>query len=187
MISSTSWGSPEFIITKPGVGASGRQVVKHSTKTSEGIASAVTSLNSLAEIDGSAMCQPFIPSIALGETSIICIDAGSGRLEPISAILKVPCEGSFLVQTEHGGTNLQIELTKELIKSSEKVISAIPFSGAADARLEFVQSYSGEFLIMEVEMIEPEMFWSADARGAPKLSEVVVKAARERKKGTTCL
>lgn len=107
------------------------------------------------------LVQPYIESITSeGEYSLFYM---GGRYS--HAIGKVPATGDFRVQEEHGAEIRAIEPPAGLRKVAERVFShlePLPVYGRGD----WVRGSDGEFLLMELELIEPSLYLRTDA-GAP--------------------
>lgn len=104
--------------------------------------------------------QPFVNSV-LDDGEISAFYFG-GQLS--HAVRKVPKQGDFRVQEEHGGDITPLAVTGELRAASDRVIRAItpaPFQ----ARVDLVRLTDGTLAVMELEMIEPSLYFrmSADA------------------------
>ncbi len=73
------------------------------------------------------------------------------------AIQKVPRQGDFRVQEEHGSKITTIEPESALVQAANHVISLIdPLP--VYCRSDFVRGEDGRFLLMELELIEPSMY-----------------------------
>ncbi len=110
------------------------------------------------------MVQPFMSSIIEeGEYSLFFF-AG----EYSHAILKSPKNNDFRVQEEHGGTLLAITPEKPLLALAKKVnqyLSPEPLY----SRLDFVR-YKDTFVIMEIELIEPSLYFNMDKFAAERFA-----------------
>lgn len=76
------------------------------------------------------------------------------------AVLKVPAENDFRVQADFGGKYADKEPPGHLIKSAEFVLSKIP-EKLLYARVDGVNTKDG-FRLMELELIEPDLFLKTD-------------------------
>jgi len=108
--------------------------------------------------DGSLMIQSYEPEIKKGELSLIYI-APSLRF----AVKKVPIDGEFRCQSEFGGstTMVPINAIPDTVKDiAESVLSYINdnVGQLTYCRVDGVLRDSGDFVIMEIEAIEPELF-----------------------------
>lgn len=115
------------------------------------------------------LLQPFIDSIVNeGEYSLFYF-AG----EYSHAILKKPKSGDFRVQEEHGGQLLLIDADEKLKTVASHVLKFIP-GETMYARIDLV-SHEGEYLLMEVELIEPSLYFNMDAKAAERFADAFVK------------
>jgi hypothetical protein len=109
------------------------------------------------------LLQPFLPSIQTeGELSFLYF-AGSFS----HAVLKLPAEGDFRVQTRHGGRLRKYEPSRGELAQADAVLAALPFSEAPlYARVDVLRRESGgPLLLSELELIEPSLYL-AEAPGA---------------------
>jgi glutathione synthase/RimK-type ligase-like ATP-grasp enzyme len=98
------------------------------------------------------MAQPFMPAIvAQGEYSLIFINGVFSH-----AILKKPQNGDFRVQEEHGGIIKAVTAGEKLLAAGRRAIEAVP-GKPLYARVDLLCS-GGDFLIMELELIEPSLY-----------------------------
>lgn len=105
------------------------------------------------------MVQPYIPSlVSKGELSLVFID---GKFT--HAVIKRPKENDFRVQTYHGGT-FEIHLPEKLeIDFGLRVLAAcaaLQHNVPLYARIDICYGDHGELLLMELEAIEPELWWA---------------------------
>ncbi len=101
----------------------------------------------------SFLFQPFEPAImATGEDSLMVF---GGRYS--HAVRKVAKAGDFRVQDDHGGTVGPYQPAREQIELAERAIAAcdpLPVYG----RVDMIQDSRGGYAIMELELIEPELW-----------------------------
>jgi glutathione synthase/RimK-type ligase-like ATP-grasp enzyme len=170
----------ESIVIKPAVGASARGLSKHNVSDEEDLTNALQSISAVAAQDGAALIQPFIAEILNGETSVVCIDS-----KPMAAVLKVPKNGDFRVQEEWGGKNAVIPLTAHLTAAATRALLAIRAVCGEEVlytRLDFVKTTGPagdeDYLLMEAECIEPDLFFNLCPDVAHAMAERVAAAAR---------
>ncbi|GAB5381403.1 MAG: hypothetical protein Alis3KO_34780 [Aliiglaciecola sp.] len=102
------------------------------------------------------MVQPFIQNIVNeGEYSLFYFNGQFSH-----CILKVPKNNDFRVQEEHGGQLRSVQADQAILEASEKVIRAIP-EMPLYVRVDFVK-HNNAFLLMEVELIEPSLYFNMD-------------------------
>jgi hypothetical protein len=110
--------------------------------------------------DRSAMIQPFLTSILEeGEYSLFYFNSQYSH-----AICKQPAKGDFRVQEEHGGQLTSIEPSRAMFTIAEQTIDALP-EEALYARVDIV-SLHGELMIIEVELIEPSLYFNMNEASA---------------------
>jgi hypothetical protein len=208
----THWHTHTLII-KPIVGASARGLSKHTLRdtlthsdynssdcdenySSTAVAHASECVEEVAECDGAALVQPFLPEIMNGELSIVCINR-----VPMGAVLKSPAVGDYRVQEEWGGTYTVRELTPTMVKAATRVLDAFPSGEVLYARLDFVavgveslfavaceghsevcedkcdcvDDTTVTYLLMEAECVEPELFFTL----LPQVSDAIAKRVAE--------
>lgn len=105
------------------------------------------------------MMQPFLPSIQTdGELSLFYF-AG----EYSHAIIKKPKQGDFRVQEEHGGVIEAIEPSVEHLRIGKAALDAVPET-LLYARVDVVRLPDDQFAIIELELIEPSLYFPFDAQ-----------------------
>ena len=103
------------------------------------------------------MLQPFIGSLLeAGEYSLFYFNG-----EHSHTIVKQPQPGDFRVQEEHGGIISPAVATPAQCAVGEAVLRHIPDS-CLYARVDIVASREGEWQVMEVELIEPSLYFRMD-------------------------
>jgi glutathione synthase/RimK-type ligase-like ATP-grasp enzyme len=133
-------------IAKPvvGAGASGLAIMRRDDSSSLDRAAAALHCD--------ALVQPLIPEIRThGETSAMFFHGDFSH-----AVVKRPKQGCILVQHEHGGHTEPATLTTEQLSVARSVLALLP-EPALFARIDMVLTDT-KSLLMEVEVIEPELF-----------------------------
>ena len=121
--------------------------------------------------DGGVMVQPLVGEIEReGEWSLVFID---GRYS--HAVLKRPRSGDFRVQSEHGGSIEALEPPPKLIGAAERILSNMP---APSEPLLYARVdgcvVGGELLLMELELLEPELFLRFAPRSAMLMADALL-------------
>ena len=102
------------------------------------------------------MIQPFLSSVVEeGEYSLFYFGGCYSH-----AILKVPQQGDFRVQEEHGGQLLAVEANIAQQEIAQRALEAMP-AQALYARVDLVRQ-ENEWAIMELELIEPSLYFNLD-------------------------
>ena len=114
--------------------------------------------------------QPFIKNIRIeGEYSLIYF---GNRLSHV--LLKTPKNGDFRVQEEHGGILKAINKPESsLIDFGNKVMGTIPYQ-CLFSRVDVVRG-SNNYLLMEVELIEPSLYFNMDLKSPQMFAEIFNK------------
>lgn len=118
------------------------------------------------------LIQPFQPDIlSAGELSLIVIDGLFTH-----AIRKTPKAGDFRVQDDHGGTVHPHTATEEETLFAERAVAACS-TLPAYARVDIVSTAKG-CRLMELELIEPELFLRFHPPAAAPLARAIRDAIR---------
>ena len=122
--------------------------------------------------DGPAMIQPFLPAIGEeGELSLFYFDRRFSH-----AVRKHPGAGDFRVQEQFGGVNEACEPPAEAITAAEAVLAAVA-EPLLYARVDLIRGLDGRFALIEIELIEPDLFLAYDRRAPERFAEAVRTAA----------
>ncbi len=130
-----------------------------------------TSIKELEKIFSSTefVVQPFIKSVVeKGEYSVFYFNEIYSH-----CILKTPKKGDFRVQEEHGGVLTSIKPHSDLLEASQKVLNALP-EMPLYARVDLVE-INGGFALMEVELIEPSLYFNMDTHSAERFVSAFVE------------
>lgn len=123
------------------------------------------------------LVQPFIDAIRDdGEYSLFFI---GGELS--HTIRKIPAQGDFRVQEEHGAEIRACESPAGLAQTARDVLALVE-PEPLYARADFVQGSSGRFLLMELELIEPSLYLRMDQAAPARFAQAFdsrVRAARQ--------
>ena len=127
----------------------------------------------LAEMvaEGAVMVQPLVAEIEReGEWSLVFF---GGRYS--HAVLKRPRTGDFRVQREHGGTLEAVEPAASVIAAAARAIGAIPLGEGPPlyARVDGC-IVNGELQLMELEVLEPELFLRCAVESAGRLADALL-------------
>lgn len=119
--------------------------------------------------DRSFMVQPFINAIVdEGEFSLFYFSG-----EYSHTILKSPKHGDFRVQEEHGGLISAVVAETELRETAESILT--PLSPMLYARVDLVLNDSGEVMLMELELIEPALYFRMDDESPQRFAAALDK------------
>ena len=104
-----------------------------------------------AAATGRILVQPYLPEIQEGEWSLYFFGGTYSH-----AVLKTPAEGDFRIQEEHGGKTRAAQPPDHVTASAAAIVADVP--DAIYARVDGVV-VNGRFLLMELELIEPELYF----------------------------
>jgi hypothetical protein len=118
----------------------------------------------------SFMVQPFMPSVIReGEFSLFFFKDMYSH-----AILKTPQQQDFRVQEEHGGIIQAIEPEHLLLQTAREVLQQIrPLP--LYSRIDLVRTENNRFALMEVELIEPSLYFSYNEPSAMLFARTIDK------------
>jgi hypothetical protein len=123
--------------------------------------------------DSDLLLQPFLSEIEReGEWSFVYFE---GRFS--HAVLKRPRTGDHRVQWRHGGTHARAEPPSSLLAEAARVLAAAPAPGVY-ARVDGVV-HEGRFLLMELEQVEPFLFFAEAPGSAECCADAVLRALGE--------
>ncbi|RUL75217.1 ATP-grasp domain-containing protein [Dyella choica] len=114
------------------------------------------------------LVQPYLTEVVSeGEWSLLFFEG-----EYSHAVIKRPAAGDYRVQGEFGGTAQAVDADATLIARAKKALSAAAAIGHTDiayARVDGVIS-QGDFLLMELEMIEPLLHLGAQPAASERFA-----------------
>lgn len=115
------------------------------------------------------MVQPFLPSLATqGEISLVYIDG-----QFTHAVRKRPASGDFRVQSIWGGTVKPADPSPEYVELAERALSQLA-STPLYARVDLVSDLDDQPCLIELELIEPNLFLSTHPPAVAALADAVL-------------
>ena len=121
---------------------------------------------------GPALIQPYFESIEkVGEISLIFID---GRFN--HAIRKLPQPGEFRVQPEYDGIISSHVPQADELDAAERILAQIE-EDLLYARIDLVRDERGAPVLMELELVEPDLYLEHDPKGGAAFTSAVAHAA----------
>jgi hypothetical protein len=159
VLGATGWNE---VVVKPAVSASAHRTWRTSP------ARAASDADIYAELvrAGDVLIQPFLPEILDGEWSL-CFIAGTLS----HAVLKRPPPGEFRVQSELGGEVVVADPGAAARAGAEEILALVQAPWLY-ARVDgcLVQ---GDFVLMELELIEPTLFFYANPEAAERFAQAL--------------
>lgn len=149
------------LIAKPQISASAWQTVRWSPGSS---------LDGGPE--GAAIVQPFLPAILdQGEISLIYVSGAFSH-----AIRKRPSPGDFRVQPEHRGIIAPHQPDADERAAAEAILAAVD-EDLLYARVDICRDIGGAPVLMELELVEPDLYLQHDPGRGASFAEAVARAA----------
>lgn len=159
----------EAAVVKPAISGAARHTYVVREESAE------TVQTQLDELVGNEalLLQPFVPSIQeRGEVTLMMIDGHHTH-----AVRKIAADGDFRVQDDHGGRVVAHEASAAERALAEAAIAACS-PRPAYARVDMVQGEDGRQLLMELELIEPELWLRMCPTAGDQLADVIAKTVR---------
>lgn len=150
--------SSQKLIVKPRIGANADDTYVLSSVEDESRRSALRVFSKQP-----FLLQPFLPSILeCGEYSLFYF---GGQLS--HAILKQPAQGDFRVQEEHGGRITLVPAPEEIRAVADHAMSCVGES-LLYGRVDVVRLAAGGAAVMELELIEPSLYFDQDREASER-------------------
>lgn len=120
---------------------------------------------------GPVILQPFLPSV--GEEGELSLFYFGGVLS--HAVAKVAKAGDFRVQPQYGGATMAIDPSPEARDAAAAVLAACG-KDLTYARVDLIRCLDGSLTLMELEVIEPDLFLAFAADGGAAYGRAVLKS-----------
>ena len=122
--------------------------------------------------DGPALVQPYLPAIEHdGELSVFYI---GGRYS--HAVRKAPRPGDFRVQPQHGGAITAVEPAADEREAAEAILAAVE-EPLLYARVDLVRGLEGRPELMELELVEPDLYLGHSPEAARAFARAAISTA----------
>ncbi|MBM4013510.1 MAG: hypothetical protein FJ293_00895 [Planctomycetes bacterium] len=158
---------PELIV-KPAVSGAARETHRIDGANAAAVAPRLAALLQREAL----LVQPFRPEVlSAGEVSLIVI---AGRFS--HAVAKRPKPGDFRVQDDHGGTVTAHAADAAEIDFALRAVAAAP-APPLYARVDVIE-HAGRLELMELELIEPELFFRFRPEAADELALAIATRLR---------
>jgi glutathione synthase/RimK-type ligase-like ATP-grasp enzyme len=156
------------VVVKPTVSAGAWRTVRCSARDLR-----ATTLPPLPSSGGAGwMVQPFLPEIVTdGELAFVFVEGAFSH-----AVRKEPKAGDFRVQWTHGGRETPVAASLALVAQAAAALAAAPDAGLY-ARVDGVVR-DGRLWLMELELIEPYLYFGHEPTAAPRLAAALARRLR---------
>uniref|UniRef100_UPI001CA35847 ATP-grasp domain-containing protein n=1 Tax=Streptomyces sp. WAC05950 TaxID=2487419 RepID=UPI001CA35847 len=175
-----SYGEEDFegthgVVVKPSVSAGARDTARYEPGRG---ADAERHARMLLGQGRTAMVQPYLPLVEEGERALVFFAGTFSHAIRKQALLTEPGEMDN-ARVAHPGAALHTPTEAEL-RTARAALAAVPSPDEPlFARVDLVLDEAREPVLMELELIEPNLFLGLDPRGADRLALAVAAAARE--------
>ena len=154
-------------VVKPAVSGAAR----HTYRIDEASAAAHDPIVNELLVDEAMIVQPFQRAIVEGGEITVMVFGGRAS----HAVRKVAREGDFRVQDDHGGSVHAHVPSDEEVDFAQRAMAAVdptPVYG----RVDFIRDNEGELAVMELELVEPELWFRLDPPSAERFAEALAAA-----------
>ena len=149
------------IVTKPQVGTNSQ----HTFVLDEYVSADLLSKLENTFANRPFFVQPFMSNVqSEGEYSLFFFGG-----EYSHAILKTPEQGDFRSQEEHGAEIKSVVATSEQIMAAEKLLALVE-PQPTYVRADLVRDENDNYLLMELELIEPSLYLRTNAGAADRFA-----------------
>jgi glutathione synthase/RimK-type ligase-like ATP-grasp enzyme len=123
-----------------------------------------------------ALIQPFLPAVTEeGELSLLYF---GGRFS--HALIKRPKAGDYRTQGQHGAVETGIDAPEGALEAAEAVLAKADGTPLTYARVDLVRGADGQWLLMELELIEPWLYLTLDRQDGKHGAKLFAQAVLER-------
>ncbi|WP_295700448.1 hypothetical protein [Lapillicoccus sp.] len=154
------------VVVKPAVGCGGRRV--HRGRPDD--PALQQTARALAE-HGDVVVQAFAPQVSQGERSLVFFDGVYSH-----AVRKVPAEGDYLCHEHHGGSAHFHDADSAELRVALAALACVP-AEPAYARVDLI-NWQDAPVVIELELIEPDLFLRGDPDRIDRLVGVVASRLR---------
>lgn len=152
------------LVVKPAVGGGGRLATTSRHVDADALQQHLDAIVATED----AIVQPYVDDVSThGEISVVAV-AG----EPLLAVEKRAAAGDWRVHAEYGGTAHAVPLTPQLVEiatTALRTVDVVP----AYARID-VTGNPARHQVLELELVEPELFFRLDPSVATRLARHLV-------------
>ena len=150
----------DTLVAKPQISGGSQDTVK--LRHADGLTGCTT---------GPALVQPFLPAVGEeGELSLFFFDGAFSH-----AVTKVAAAGDFRVQPQFGGQVTGVAPEPEALHAAQMVLQAVE-RPLTYARVDLIRGLDGTPQLMELEVIEPDLFLAHAHDEGAAFAEAVLKA-----------
>jgi glutathione synthase/RimK-type ligase-like ATP-grasp enzyme len=125
---------------------------------------------------GAALIQPFLPAVTReGEMSLLYFGGQFSH-----ALIKTPKDGDYRTQGQYGALELGIIAPADALAAAEAVLKKADHAPFTYARVDLVRGPQDNWLLMELELIEPWLYLAHDGHEGRHASALFAQALATR-------
>lgn len=169
LLAAHGWQDGEAIV-KPSIGLGSSGLLRVAPGDPGGAGAA-----QLAELAaaGDAMVQPFLASLpAEGELSLVYFQRTLSHV-----VRKRPPAGEYRVQPDFGAVTTADTATPRQLAVAEQALACVDDDELLYTRVDLVAGPAGEVWLMELELVEPTLYFEAAPGSAERFARLVAEAA----------
>ncbi|MDX1945470.1 MAG: hypothetical protein SFU86_08675 [Pirellulaceae bacterium] len=163
LLDETGWNEA---ILKPCVSGAARHTYRFDRATAAPLQPVAQSLLAAESL----LVQPFQESVLFDGEDTLMLFGGHYT----HAVRKLPKPGDFRVQDDHGGTVHPHQPSAAQIEFAQAAMAAC-HPAPAYGRVDIVRDHRGDFAVMELELIEPELWLRNHPPAAEKFADAIVE------------
>lgn len=166
------------VVVKPCVGAGSRDAQRHARAD---VAAIIAHMRRLLDAGRSVLLQPYQQRVdAEGETALIHVEGTFSHAIRKAALLTLGAEPTrALFQSER---ITACSPAADELAAASVVLAALPFPGPLYARVDLIRDSGGAPLLLELELIEPSLFFDRAPGSAETLVDALLARVRRYKK-----
>ncbi|MGA0222622.1 MAG: ATP-grasp domain-containing protein [Candidatus Nanopelagicales bacterium] len=173
------WSVPqgcEEIVVKPAVGAGSRGAQRF--RVADEINEARHHAGAIIDSGNTAVVQPYLASVDSGsETALIHIDGQFSHSVSKGPLLRRDGSGEWVEGLYLAEDIDHREVGEQQLVVARAALEAAPPGDVLYARVDLVDDDNGAPMVLELELIEPSLFFAFDAGSAQKMADAIVARA----------
>ena len=173
------WSVPrgcEEIVVKPAIGAGSRGALRF--RVADEISEARHHAGTIIDSGNSAVVQPYMASVDSGsETALIHIDGQFSHSVSKGPLLRRDGSGEWVEGLYLAEDIDHREVGEQQLVVARAALEAAPPGDVLYARVDLVDDDNGAPMVLELELIEPSLFFAFDAGSAQKMADAIVARA----------
>lgn len=163
------------VVVKPAVGAGSRDAERHPRSAP---AAAVAHIARLLEAGRSVLVQPYLGRVDVdGETALVHLDGRYSHAIRKGPLLRRAAPATRALFAAERISAREPDADERAL--AERVLAAVPFDGPPTyARVDLIRADDGTPCVLELELVEPSLFFDHAPGSAARLAEAILRRAR---------